>query len=137
MKSRRSYSKKKCPKGSISRRSYSYRKKSKKIKVRASCIKSRGLRSRGKRTRRVLPSLKKGSLTKFGYTVRESAENRRKALHKALKEYGYSSLIKKLNAVRLLTRNTSPANSKIYDSDIKYLQNLNPKKSGRKSKRRN
>ena len=136
---RRSYSKKKCPRGSISRLSYSYRKKSlggKKIKVRASCIKSRGLRSRGKRTRRVLPLLKKGSLTKFGYTVHESADTRRKALHKALKEYGYSSLIKKLNAVRLLTRNTSPGNSKIYDSDIKYLQNLSPKKSKRKTKKR-
>lgn len=135
-RSRRSYSKKKCPRGSISRVGYSYRKKSKKIKVRASCVKSRGLRSLGKRTRRVLPSLKKGSLTKFGYTVHETAEKRRKALHKALKAYGYSSLIKKLNAVRLLTRNTSPGNSKIYDSDIKYLQNLSPKKSGRKSKKR-
>ena len=70
------------------------------------------------------------------FSTHETSEKRRKALNKALKAYGYSSLIKKLNAVRLLTRNTSPGNSKIYDSDIKYLQNLNPKKSGRKSKRR-
>ena len=137
MKSRRrSYSKKKCPRGTISRIGYSYRKKSlsgKNIKVRASCVKSRGLRSRGKRPRRVLPSLKKGSLTKFGYTVHESTEKRRSSLRKALKEYGYSSLIKKLNAVKLLSKNTSPSNSKIYGSDIKYLQNLNPKKSGKRS----
>ena len=125
MKSRsRSYSKKKCPKGSISRFGYSYRKKSKKIKVSASCIKSRGLRSRGKRTSRVLPILKKGSLTKFGYSTHEPENTRRSALRKALKVYGYSSLIKKLNAVKLLTRNTSPSNSRIYGSDIKYIQNL-------------
>lgn len=125
MKSRsRSYSKNKCPKGYISRFGYSYRKKSKKIKVRASCIKSRGLRSRGKRTSIVLPILKKGSLTKFGYSTREPENKRRSALRKALKVYGYSSLIKKLNAVKLLTRNTSPSNSRIYGSDIKYIQNL-------------
>ena len=125
---RRSYSKKKYPRGSISRK-----KKSpigKKIKARSRCVKSRGLRSR-----RVLPPLKKGSLTRFGYTVHESVEKRRSALRRALKAYGYSSLIKKLNAVKILTKNTSPTNSKIYGSDIKYLQNLNPKKSGRKSKR--
>ena len=70
----RSQSKKKCPRGSISRNGYSYRKKSlgyKKVEVRASCIKSSGL---SKRPRRVLSSLKKGSLTKFGYTVHESSE---------------------------------------------------------------
>lgn len=125
---RRSYSKKKYPRGSISRK-----KKSpigKKIKARSRCVKSRSLRSR-----RVLPPLKKGSLTRFGYTVHESVEKRRSALRRALKAYGYSSLIKKLNAVKILTKNTSPTNSKIYGSDIKYLQNLNPKKSGRKSKR--
>ena len=125
-RSRRSYSKKKCPGGSISRVSYSYKKNSKKIKARSSCLKSRGLRSR-----RVLPLLKKGSLTKFGYTIHESAEKRRSSLRKALKAYGYSTLIKKLNAVKILTKNTSPTNSKIYGIDIKYLQNLNPKKKVR------
>ena len=130
---KRSYSRKRCPKGSISRVSYSYRKKSlggRKIKVHSSCMRSKGLRSRGKKTRRVLPSLKKGSLTRYGYNVHETKEMRHKALKKALKIYGYASLVRKLNAVKLLTKNTSPSNSKIYGQDINYLQNM------RKSKRR-
>ena len=92
------YSRKKCPKGSISRKSYLYRKKSlndRKIKVRSSCVKSKGKRSHGLRPKRVLPSLKKGSLTKYGYHLSETAENRHKALRKAYNVYGYSTLIKK------------------------------------------
>ena len=81
------------------------------------------MRSRSrKRSRKVIPSLKKGSLTKYGYHVRDSKESRRKALNKSLKKYGYSCLIKKLNAVKILSKNASPSNSKIYAQDIRYLQ---------------
>jgi hypothetical protein len=132
---RKPYSRKICPKGSISRLSYKKSVGGREIRVRSGCVKSKGLRSRGKRTKRVLPSLKKGSLTKYGYSVHNSAELRHKALKKALKEYGYSSLIKKLNAVKILTKNTHPSTSRIYGQDIKFLQNMNPKKSKRLSKR--
>ena len=56
------YYKKRCAKGSISRRKYSYRKKSlggRKINARSTCIKSKGKRSRGLKPKRTLPSLKK------------------------------------------------------------------------------
>ena len=120
------YSRKKCPKGSISRKSYSYRKKSlygRKIKVRSSCVKSKGKRSRGLHPKRVLPSLKKGSLAKYGYHLSETTENRHKALKKAYIVYGYSTLIKKLNAVRLYNK-SKPSIYKKYTSDMDYVRSL-------------
>lgn len=84
---------------------------------------SRKLRSR-RRSRRVIPKLKKGSLTRYGYSVHKSQKSRHRSLKKALNKYGYSSLVKKLNAVKLLSKNTSPSNSKIYGKDIKYLQSM-------------
>ena len=134
----KSYSRKKCPKGSISRRGYTFVKKStgRKIKVKSSCVKSKGLRSKGKKTSRVLPTLKKGSLTKYGYSVSGSENERHSALKKALKAYGYSSVIKKLNSVKLLTKNTNPKNSKIYGKDLKWVQKNNKSvKKSRKSRK--
>jgi len=135
MPASKKYSRKKCPKGSISRNSYTYIRKStgKKISVKSSCVKSKGLRSQGKKTKRVLPQLNKGSLTKYGYSTKLSDEERQKTLNKALKVYGYSSVVKKLNAVKLLTKNTDPKRSKIYSKDLTYVQKNNKKKSTKKS----
>ena len=120
------YSRKKCPRGSISRKGYTYVKKSTgkriRVRVKSSCIKSKSLRSRGKKSKRVLPKLKNGSLTKYGYSTSVGEKKRHVALKKAQKAYGYSTLVKKLNAVKLLTKNTSPKNSRIYGRDLKWIQ---------------
>ena len=101
-----------CPKGTISRKSYVRKSGS---RVHRSCVKSKALRSKGLRPHRVIPKLKSGSLKKFGYHVHESPSKRHIALNKALRAYGMSSLVHKLNAVRVLSRNTSPKNSLIYE----------------------
>jgi len=113
------YSKKSCPKGSISRKSY-VRKGN--VKVHAACVKSKSLRAKKKKPAVYLPPLKPGSLKKYGYSVHDSLKKRHTALKKAIKKYGASSTIKKLNAIRLLTKNTSPKNSKIYEKDLYYVQ---------------
>jgi hypothetical protein len=113
------YSKKSCPKGSISRKSY-IRKGN--VKVHAACVKSKSLRAKKKKPAVYLPPLKLGSLKKYGYSVHDSIKKRHTALKKAIKKYGSSSTIKKLNAIRLLTKNTSPKNSKIYEKDLRYVQ---------------
>ena len=120
----KSYSRKKCKNKSISRKSYSYVRKStgKQVKVKATCVKSRALRSRGIKPKIVVPALKKGKLSKYGYAANSENDARHKALRKALKEYGYAGVIKKLNAVKILSRNTNPRVSSIYASDIEYLQ---------------
>jgi hypothetical protein len=122
---RKSYSRKACPKGSISRRGYIYMRKStgKRTKVKSSCVKSKGRRSRGLRTNRVLPKLKKGSLTKYGYHLSETASVRHAALKKAYKAYGYSTLIKKLNAVRVYNKSRPSVFSK-YTIDMEYVRSL-------------
>jgi len=80
-------------------------------------------RKKSKSRSRKLFTLKKGSLIKYGYSVHSSAKIRHNALNNAIKEYGYSTLIKKINAIRILSKNKSPKNSNIYTRDIKYLQN--------------
>jgi hypothetical protein len=120
------YSRKSCPKGSISRRGYKYMKPSikKSVKVKAACIKSKGLRSKGIKPKRVIRILTKGALSKFGYHLSDSKKKRHDALKKAVKEYGAGSVIKKLNAVRTLTKNTAPKNSERYGRDIRFVQKL-------------
>jgi hypothetical protein len=129
------YSTKSCPKGTVSRKSYT---KKSGAKVKSACVKSSSLRSRGIMPKRVLPKLKSGSLTKYGYHIHDTKSMRHKALKKALKTYGFATLIRKLNAVRVLSRNTAPLNSKKYTDDIKYIEkmmNASPKRKS-KSKRR-
>jgi hypothetical protein len=136
------YSRKVCPYGSVSRRAFSrkgssyvhgfVRKNGSRVKgfirkngsVEAGCIQSKGLRSKGIKPSIYLPTLQKGTLSSLGYAVHESSEKRHEALRKALKVHGYSVVIKKLNAVRILSRNTNPANSAVYTSDIKYMQSI-------------
>ena len=78
-----------------------------------------------KKTQKVLlPKLKVGTLKKHGYSdVKNlSVEKRHIALKKAIKEYGYSHVIKKVNAVELLSRNRNPKISKIFGADKKWME---------------
>ena len=126
-KSPRPYSKLKCPKGTISRRSYVYhsKKTGKSRRIKASCVKSpRSLRARGKKAKRVIPKLRSGSLTKYGFHAADSVEKRHASLRKAYKAYGRAELDRKLAAVMVLTKNTNPKASKVYKESIKYVKSL-------------
>jgi hypothetical protein len=127
------YSTKSCPKGTVSRKSYT---KKSGVKVKSACVKSTSLRSRGIIPKKVLQKLKTGSLTKYGYHIHDTKSIRYKALKKALKAYGFATLIRKLNAVRVLSRNTTPLNSKKYTNDIKYIEKMINASPKRKSKKR-
>lgn len=59
----------------------------------------------------------------FGYTVKDPAIKRHKALIKAKDKNNYVSVIRRLNALRVLTKNTQPENSKIYTRDMHWMQN--------------
>ena len=115
------YSKKICPKGSISRKSF---KKKSGSRLKATCVKSKNLRAKAMSPLVYLPTLKTGSLSKYGYSVLNTPRSRHIALKKAASTYGTNKLVKKLNAVRVLTRNTSPKNYIRYTDDIYYVQNL-------------
>jgi len=67
-------------------------------------------------------TLKEGDLAKVGYSVKAKTSTRRKAVDRAVKKYGKTSTIRKLNAVAVYTRRTSPAKSKVFKADMKYVQ---------------
>lgn len=66
--------------------------------------------------------LKQGDLTSVGYSVTAKTSTRRKAVDRAVKKYGKATTIRKLNAVAVYTRRTSPTKSKVFKADMKYVQ---------------
>lgn len=66
--------------------------------------------------------LKKGLMTSLGYSATSKAKTRHAAVDKAVKTYGKLSTLRKLNAVAVYTRRTSPAKSRTFKSDVKYVQ---------------
>lgn len=87
--------------------------------VPATRITDRGLPGKGPK---VIPTLKKGVLGKYGYTSRKSAVKRHSALKRAESGESYKRVIDQLVAVRTLNRNTNPRTAKVFNSDIKWMQ---------------
>lgn len=115
----------KCPSGKIRRKSYirkSYKRKDGKIvkgsKVPSVCIKDMGKPGKGKK----LFTLKKGDLVKHGYSLKISVEQRRNALQKSLRNIDNGTLVKKLNALYVLHKNTNLIYAKRARSDMKWIQ---------------
>jgi hypothetical protein len=69
--------------------------------------------------------LKSGTLRIFGYHVKDKINTRRLALVEAIKKLGVDTVIKKLNAVKILTKNTNPSISNKFSSDVKWLSKVN------------
>jgi hypothetical protein len=78
------------------------------------------LRKKGGKT--LIGPLKKGKLTRLGYHVTSKASTRRRAVDRAVAKYGKLSTLRKLNAVRVYTRRSSPKKSKTFKSDVRYVQ---------------
>ncbi len=112
----RSDSRKICPKGEIIKKGYITKNG---VKVSPTCITDLGKLGKGIKN---IPLLRKGLLTRFGYHGHLDKEKRHKALKKAVKEYSAGNVVKKLNAIYVLNRNTNPSLAKIYNSDKKWVQ---------------
>ena len=67
-------------------------------------------------------ALKEGDLTRLGYKATLKATSRRRAVDKAVKTYGKVSALRKLNAVAVYTKRRSPARSRTFKSDVRYVQ---------------
>lgn len=66
--------------------------------------------------------LQKGLMSTLGYNVNAKGTTRHAAVDKAVKKYGKLSTLRKLNAVAVYTRRTSPVKSRKFKSDVKYVQ---------------
>lgn len=128
----------KCDKGEIVRKAYTRkaytRKDGTKVKatrVSPKCIKDRGNPGKGPYT---LPPLKDNHfLTKHGYSLSKSFDERKKSLKKAIKENSSLSVLKHL----VLVRNYSKSVKKNYDKytkDIRFIQDLRKKEYASKKK---
>lgn len=85
---------------------------------------SRRTLKRTRDTRSLIGPLRKGDLSRFGYSnVLAMSEGRRHlALASAVRSYGPLSLFRKLNAIYILTRNTAPASSAIFKKDRDWVR---------------
>lgn len=111
-----------CGKGILRKAYVRYTKKGKHVHVPAACIPDVG--AAGKVRGPGIGTLKKGNLVRFGYqqiaTMDVSA--RRQALRKAVAAYGSLTVWRKLNALSVYTRRTSPATSRVAKADMDWIR---------------
>jgi hypothetical protein len=66
--------------------------------------------------------LKKGDLSQYGYASDKKAEERHKALKKASKKFGSTSVFRKLNALYVYNKNKSPERANTFKSDRDFVK---------------
>lgn len=121
-----------CKRGTIRRAGYTRRltRSRRTIYVPASCIPDVGAPGKGLASGEPatgvpgIGRLREGDLSKFGYdnVTALSIGRRHLALARAVREYGALSLFRKLNAVYVYTRRSSPASSRIFKADRDWVR---------------
>ena len=118
-----------CGKGSILRKAYVRESaRGKRVFVPASCIPDVGIPgkglTKGLTKGQGIGPLRQGELARFGYkkVIELSTARRHLALAAAVKEYGALSVWRKLNAVYIYTRHSSPASSEVFRSDRDWIK---------------
>lgn len=112
-----------CHPGQILRSAHTRYVKGKTIRIPPSCIKDRGLPGKGVSPGQTpIGPLKKGELTKYGYSAKLTEQERHTSLDKALRVYGPLSLYRKLNAVAKLSVRTAPEISHIFAKDRDWVK---------------
>jgi len=99
-----------CPSGTIRRKSFTRKNGT---HVKSACVRDVG--------RPGIGPLKKGELSKYGYSMTAKASSRHRALNKATRKYGSLSVYRKLNALSVYTKRTSPKTSKTAKADRNYI----------------
>ena len=110
-------------------------KKASAIVVKSACIKDRKKHSvtqkrmskeqrRSRSTTRKIGPLRVGLLKKYGYRAALPRRLRHKALHRAIKAYGATSVYHKLDAVAKLSARTHPKSSRIFAEDRDWVRHL-------------
>ena len=107
--------------------------KSQGARVRPTCIKEKGQPGKGPKK---IGRLRKGELSKFGYSFRTTEEARHKALRQAVDEFGVLGVYRKLDAVAKLSKTTIPEASRIFKTDRNWVDSrLGPIKAFTDSKK--
>jgi len=119
-------------KTSVRQRGYTVRKasgttykvypKNETLYVPAACVKDLGKPGKGMPDGKGIGPLRKGEMTKFGYSVTKGEEARHEALKKAVAELGALSTYRKLDAVAKLGVRIAPDASRIFKKDRDWVQ---------------
>ena len=120
------HTRRKCPKGFILRSAFSRTLKTgKRSHVPEHCIKDLGLPGKGYKGSRGIGPLRKGELAKYGYVHVNTLTiaQRHSALRNAIDDFGSLSVWRKLNAVAVYTKHTSPQSSRIFKEDMNWIRN--------------
>ncbi len=122
---------KSCPSGEIYRKSYTRkgtgrkgtgRKGTGRTRVQGKCIHNVGAPGKGGPG---IGRLRKGDLAKYGYknVISMPVGARHASLTKAVAEFGSLGVWRKLNAVSVYTRRTSPGASAVFKADMDWIRN--------------
>lgn len=116
-----------CPPGKIIRNAYTRHVTRangvrKTIRVKASCVKDMGARGKLPAGSPTIGPLKKGELTRFGYSYKHPESSRRSAIRRAIQQLGALNLYRKLDAVAKLTVLTSPKASQTFAADRDWIR---------------
>lgn len=72
----------------------------------------------------VLFHLEKGTLSKFGYSMKNSQIKRHISLKKAIKSIKPLAIYRRLIALYILNKNRQPDNAKIFKNDADWVKNI-------------
>lgn len=123
-----------CPYGKVYRKGHTRRSPSgKRIRVPGKCVKSprksparRRQRSRSPRrsrsTSKVRIHVRKGTLSKYGYSSHLSTAERHHALELAAENEGWLPIFRKLNVLMIFNRNNNPQLSRLFESDKRWVK---------------
>lgn len=92
------------------------------VRVKAARVPSRYITVRGLGRPRVIPRLKKGVLEPYNYHTSSGTGDRHRTLVKAAKDKGYAEIIRHLNAIAILMKNSNPEAADIIRDDMRYLK---------------
>ena len=101
---------------------YRVKPKSDSFYVPATCIKDRGEEGKGVPGGKAIGPLRKGELTKFGYSTKLPMEQRQAALKKAVANLGVLSVFRKLDAVAKLGVKVAPEAAAIFRKDRDWIR---------------
>ncbi len=90
--------------------------------VPASCVKDTGKKGKLPEGAPKIGPLRKGELSKHGYSYKASETSRKDALRKAIGEFGALSTYRKLDAVAKLTERTNPTAAKVFKLDRNWIE---------------
>lgn len=108
-----------CLQGTIRRKAYTTKNG---VYVKSTCVKDMGKPGKTPKKDRVLPELKPGKLSSYGYSTFVGVRKRHDALKAAIEDDGYLKILRRLVAVSNYNKRSAPEAHAIMRKDIEWMQ---------------